>query len=79
VMVDAFNLVNWQGVETVNQQYTNAAGMGQQGGTLAQARVLSSDGSTFRPIYASDKNPNFLLPTSYQNPRYFRFGIRGTF
>jgi hypothetical protein len=75
--VDIFNLLNFQEVTTVNMQYTNQSALGQQNGTLAQARVFSNGAG--RPIYSSDRNADFLLPKDYQSPRYFRFGIRGTF
>jgi Carboxypeptidase regulatory-like domain len=75
--VDIFNLFNFQEVTTVNMQYTQQTALGQQNGTLAQARLFSNGAA--RPIYSTDKNADFLLPTFYQSPRYFRFGIRGTF
>ena len=75
--IDIFNLFNFQAAETLNQNYTFNSGLGQQNGTLAQARIFS--GGQGRQINSSDVNPNFLLPLMYQQPRYFRFGIRGTF
>src|SRR5262249_33591546 len=76
--VDIFNLFNFQGLTGVNETYTESNAVGRQGGTLRNVTVLNSDGTT-RPLNTSDKNPNFLNPTSYQPPRIFRFGIRGTF
>jgi hypothetical protein len=86
VTIDIYNLANWQGTENVDNRYTLLPGFGQQGGNLAQARVVDPGTGNLRPIYSSDKNPNFLLPANYNNnsnayqtPRYFKFGIRGTF
>jgi hypothetical protein len=80
VTIDCFNLINFQEVTALQEQYTTAAAVGQQGGPLTQARVSPNGfGGPFRQIQATDRDPNFGLPASYQTPRYFRFGIRGTF
>ena len=75
--VDIFNLFNFQAVTAVDENYTLQNAIGVQNGTLNQVQVSGNNGT--RPLYLSDKNPNFLNPTSFQNPRTFRFGIRGTF
>jgi hypothetical protein len=77
--VDVFNLLSLQGITSVNEQYTSASSIGQQNGTLTQARVQDPNTGLFRPIQPSDRQPTFGLPSAYQSPRYFRFGIRGTF
>jgi hypothetical protein len=80
--VDIFNLLNLQETTSVNEQYTaQTAFPGKQGGTLRDVLVSPNNTSNgpFRPLYASDKDPNFLVPNAYQPPRIFRFGIRGTF
>jgi hypothetical protein len=80
VTIDCFNLLNFQEETAIQEQYTTLAGVGQQGGPLTQARVQPGGfGGPFRQITAADKTPDFQLPASYQTPRYFRFGIRGTF
>ena len=80
VTVDIFNLLNFQQYTSIQEQYTTQAAVGQQGGPLTAARVQPGGfGTAFRQIQASDRDPNFGLPASYQTPRYFRFGIRGTF
>jgi hypothetical protein len=73
--VDIFNLINFQAAQTVDEGYTQTYAQGTPGGTLRTAHT-QADG---RPLYASDVNPNFKNPTSYQPPRSFRFGIRTTF
>jgi hypothetical protein len=77
VTIDCFNLINFQQQTAVTEQYIIGAVVGQQGGPLTGARI--KDNGSFRPIRLSDTNPNFGLPAGYQSPRYFRFGIRGTF
>jgi Carboxypeptidase regulatory-like domain/TonB dependent receptor-like, beta-barrel len=86
--VDIFNLINFQDAQKVDEQYTlapavqgktpNFNGNGNSNGNLTTVRVVQSDGTTL-PLYAQDKNQHYLQPIQYQPPRYFRFGIRGTF
>jgi outer membrane receptor protein involved in Fe transport len=78
VTMDVFNLLNWQALTRVNENYTQANAVGKQGGKLTDATVLESDGSV-RPLYREDKAANFGSPAGYQPARIFRFGIRGTF
>jgi outer membrane receptor protein involved in Fe transport len=76
--IDVFNLLNFQGIDAVNETYTAENAIGKQGGKLTDVTVFNSDGST-SPLLQKHKSANFLNPTSYQAPRIFRFGIRGTF
>jgi streptogramin lyase len=85
VTIDVFNLLNFQEVVSVNEQYTaQTAFPTKNGGTLRDVKV-SPNGTIqppFRPLLSGpngDKDPNFGLPNGYQSPRIFRFGIRGTF
>jgi hypothetical protein len=80
VTVDIFNLLNFQEEVQVDENYTTANAIGKQNGKLTDARVIQNiDGSPSRPLYYQDKNLNFGNALQYQPPRYFRFGIRGTF
>jgi hypothetical protein len=76
--LDIFNLFGFQEVVSADENYTLANAVGTQNGTLKNVTVYPSGGSP-RPLNLSDKNPNFLNPTSFQQPRTFRFGMRGTF
>jgi hypothetical protein len=75
VTVDIFNLINFQEVLTVDDNYTHTNAAGVQNGTLRD--VKNTDNG--QPITSADVNPNFKSPTAYQPPRVFRFGLRGTF
>jgi hypothetical protein len=79
VTMDIFNLLNFQEVTSYNELYTQGAGMGKQNGTLRDAVIIDTSSGAVRQLNKNDLNPNFGLPQSYQNPRYFRFGLRGTF
>ena len=76
--LDVFNLFGFQQVVAADENYTLANAVGTQNGTLRTVTVYPSGGGP-RPLNLSDKNPNFLDPTSFQTPRTFRFGLRGTF
>ena len=76
--LDVFNILGFQQVVAVDENYTLANAVGTPNGTLRTATVYPSGGSP-RPLNLGDKNPNFLDPTSFQQPRTFRFGLRGTF
>jgi hypothetical protein len=81
VTVDIFNLLNFQEETQVDENYTFANAVGKQDGKLTDVRVIGSsiDSTQSRPLNLGDKNPNFGNALSYQQPRFFRFGIRGTF
>jgi hypothetical protein len=76
--LDVFNLFGFQEVTSADENYTPANAVGTQNGTLKNVTVYPSGGSP-RPLNQADKNPNFLNPTGFQQPRTFRFGMRGTF
>jgi hypothetical protein len=84
VGVDIFNLIDFQEKVGIDEGYITGlnppgyAAVGKQGGTLKDARIVNTDGSS-RPILANDINPNYGNATGYQTPRRFRFNIRGTF
>jgi hypothetical protein len=82
VTLDVFNLLDLQETTSVSTQYTaQSATASKTGGTLRDVLVNTTGTATgpFRPLLTTDRDPNFLLPTGYQSPRIFRFGIRGTF
>lgn len=83
--VDIFNIFNFQGATTRDQTFTNedAAAIQHADGTPATpadindpSKFTHPDGSAITP---DQRNPNFLKPTSYQDPRQFRFGAKVTF
>ncbi len=71
---DVFNLLNWQKVTSIDEVYTNDNIDPKEGYRVADLPSLQN----------SDKQPaerrdNFQKPTSWQEPRVFRFGLRGEF
>ncbi|WP_394838930.1 TonB-dependent receptor [Pendulispora rubella] len=76
--MDIFNLLNFQGELFRSERYTASEVAPIPGGTKADlpSKVTSPTGT---PIEASEVNPNFGNATRYQEPRQFRFGIRGSF
>jgi hypothetical protein len=74
-----FNILGFQQTTGVDENYTNQNANGIQNGNLRNVTVYPSNGSPPRPLNQSDKNLNFLDPNSFQQPRTFRFGLRGTF
>jgi hypothetical protein len=83
--VDIFNIFNFQGATQRDQIFTNedASPITNADGTPATptdinnpAKFTHPDGSAIAP---EDRNPNFLKPISYQDPRQFRFGAKVTF
>lgn len=77
VSVDVFNLFNFQEITGRDERYTTSDVLPIVGGTrrdLGQLKTTSGD-----LLQKKEVNPNFGNPTSYQQPRQFRFGIRGTF
>lgn len=76
--LDVFNLFGFQEVVAADENYTLANANGTQNGTLKTVTVQTG-GGTSRPLNLGDKNPNFLNPIAFQQPRTFRFGVRGTF
>ncbi|WP_394846420.1 TonB-dependent receptor [Pendulispora brunnea] len=76
--MDVFNLFNFQGEMSRDQRYTSADTRAIPNGTRADLpnNVRGQDGTPFSP---SSINPNFGRADYYQEPRQFRFGIRGSF
>jgi len=84
--MDIFNLFNFQGATGRDSNYTVSDVLPIKNGTTADlpndktgtaGKLQKADGSTFDP--KTEKNPNFLNATSYQDPRQFRFGAKVTF
>jgi hypothetical protein len=74
VTMDVFNVLNTQGVTSVDELYTASNVNGIKGGTtkdLATLKDVNGDPVT--------KRENFGHPNAYQAPRIFRFGVRGEF
>ena len=77
VSMDVFNLLNFQELAGRDERYTSSdinAIVGGKTGDLGKLRGI--DGAL---LQKKEVNPNFSNPTSYQAPRQFRFGLRGTF
>ncbi len=91
--LDVFNLFNLQTESSRDEVYTRANVTPLEGGTASDLPakgeaacsgagdcryklVKYEDGSPFDP---ADRNPNYGNPTSYQNPRTVRMGVRLTF
>jgi hypothetical protein len=75
VFVDIFNLFNQRTVLTQDQMYTADVVTPLSGGSKADLKNLTTTDANNNAVPAS-KNPNFLLPTSYQAPISGRLGIR---
>jgi len=73
--IDVFNLFNFQAAATFDERYTASDVRAVAGGTVRD--LTNADGTAFDRD--KQKNPNFGKPTTYQAPRIFRFGLRGTF
>jgi len=75
--VDIFNLFNFDAVTGTDENYTFASVLPIKDGTTKDIKnVQKADGMT---LDAAEVNPNFGKPTSYQAPRQFRLGLKGTF
>jgi outer membrane receptor for Fe3+-dicitrate len=79
VTLDVFNLFNFQAETYSDQTYTNSDVLPIENGTPAdlpgKVRYASKPGT----LNAAEVNKAFGLPTVYQVPRYFKFGLRTTF
>jgi hypothetical protein len=74
VTADIFNLLNVQGVTSRVQEYTSDSVIAKAGTTVADLdKVTNNEGN---PI---EKNKAFGSDSGYQEPRVFRFGVRGEF
>lgn len=85
ISVDIFNIFNFQGATSRDQTFTTADATPIQNadGTPATpadinnpSKLTHPDGT---PVTDEERNPNFLKPTGYQDPRQFRFGAKVTF
>jgi outer membrane receptor protein involved in Fe transport len=85
ISMDIFNIFNFQGVTSRDQTFTttDAAPIVNKDGSAPTVNDLNdpkkfthTDGT---PILASERNANFGNPTSYQDPRQFRFGAKVSF
>ena len=79
ITLDVFNLINLQAEIRRDQTYTNSDVLPIENGTPAdlpgKLRYASRPGM-FDP---AEVNKAFGLPTEFQVPRYFKFGLRTTF
>ncbi len=84
--VDVFNIFNFQGVTSVDQNYTFASVLPVEGGVkagdLKPEMITKINDDTLQPdgtLSEDDINKNFKKPTQYQAPRQIRLGLRYTF
>ncbi len=79
--VDVFNIFNFQGVTSVDQNYTFSSVLPVEGGVkagdLTPGMVDNID--TGEKLTEEELNPNFKKPTQYQAPRQIRLGLKYTF
>lgn len=76
--IDVFNLFNIQSGVRRDESYTQASVNPIANGGLDD--LENEDGSAFDPDDPNfGKNPNFGRIIQYQEPRIFRFGVKGTF
>jgi outer membrane receptor protein involved in Fe transport len=76
--VEVFNLFNFQEITGRDERYTESdVNPIVNGKTSDLGQLRKSD--TGELLQKREVNPNFSNPSSYQAPRQFRFGIRGTF
>jgi hypothetical protein len=73
--LDVFNLLNQRTVLTQDQTYSADKVMPISGGSTADLKNLATSDRNGNPVPAI-KNPNFLMPTSYQAPIAGRLGVR---
>jgi hypothetical protein len=80
--VDIFNVFNLQAVTNTVQSYTSSNVIAEEGFTKTADLNGVKPGDTYQygktgqPI---ERNPAFGQPAEYQDPRVFRFGLRGEF
>jgi len=76
--LDIFNLFNQRTVLTQDQMYTADYATPIAGGSKADLKNLTVSDANGNFVPAT-KNPNFLMPTSYQAPISGRLGVRVSF
>ena len=85
--MDIFNIFDFQSVTQRGRElhvciHVSPSATGKLGATRPGLSRHDKNGTSLppRPINTSrTRTPNFGAPTSYQTPRQFRFGIKGTF
>ena len=83
VTADVFNLFNWQRHVAVDEEYTTDNVVATEGFKAADLAAIQPGQPV--PNLQNDSGGNvirkegFGQPTAYQEPRVFRFGIRGEF
>jgi long-subunit fatty acid transport protein len=83
--LDVFNVFNFQGVTSVDQNYTFASVLPVEGGVKAgdlkpeMITKINDDTGEEEEFTADDINKNFKKPTAYQAPRQIRVGLKYTF
>lgn len=91
--VDIFNVLNRHQVTGVDENYTTLTTVAKPGGTVADATYAPGatkdgpvDPKTGMPMPVDvggqpvkQDNPQYGRPTSYSDPRVFRFGLRWTY
>ena len=76
--IEVFNVLNIQSPIRRDERYTEASVNPVESGDIADLK--NEDDSPFAPDDpALGKNPNFGRVIQYQDPRTFRFGVKGTF
>jgi len=79
VTMDIFNLLNFQGTLATDERYTRSNVLPVVNGTRSDLPGKVVSPVSGQAITASQINPNFGNASLYQEPRQFRFGIRGSF
>jgi hypothetical protein len=72
--MDIFNILNLQAITSTNEEYTPSAVIATPGYQIKDLDKLED--RDHKPV---EVNPAFGRPTGYQDPRVFRFGVRGEF
>ncbi len=75
--LDVFNLLNFQEIVGRDERYTSSDVNPIPGGKVGDLHRLQT--AENQPLQQREVNPNFSNPTSFQAPRQFRIGLRGTF
>ncbi len=78
LVIDVFNLLDIQSAVARDERYTEASVNPVESGDVSD--LTYEDGSSFDPDDPDlGRNPNFGRVVQYQEPRIFRFGVKGTF
>ncbi|WP_394820520.1 TonB-dependent receptor domain-containing protein [Pendulispora albinea] len=79
VTMDIFNLFNFQGELATDNRYTRSSVLPIEGGSSGDLPNNLKAAPGRSPFTPAQINPNFGKAFLYQEPRQFRFGVRGTF